>query len=275
MTLLQQPLQDYLQSNGAIDPTLLTMVAESGGLSAAARLAIYRDGYRIRLRQALAAAFDKTHALIGDALFEQMCDGYIDAQPSRYDNLRWYGDLFAQHLAGALPSYAFVAELAQFEWALGLAFDAADAPLLTLDTLAGQSAESWEQISFTLQPALQFLTLEWNVVAIWLALDADAVPPAPALSTLHWLVWRHGWQPRFRSATALEFETLQALARGLGFAAVCSNAHAASADFDVTAQIAAWLQVWREETLLSAIVYKAASATPPLTGFHHAGSLRR
>lgn len=252
---LQQQMQSHVLGSGAIAPSMHALISSNDGLSTEGRLAIYFEGYRMRLRQALGEAFDKTHALVGDALFSQLCDGYIADQPSAFRNLRWYGDGFAGHLATALPSHPCVAELAQFEWALGLAFDAADAPLLTLDSLATVTPEEWAHIGFTLQPALQLLTLEWNVAAIWLALEAGQTPPAPQAETAHWLVWRRQWQPHFRSLPTAEFKAIQDMSSGASFASVCADALIPTAtDGDVTAQVAGWLQTWVAEEILSAVV---------------------
>ena len=155
-----------------------------------------------------------------------------------------------------------MAELARFEWALGVAFDAADAPVLALDALAPLAPTDWERVGFTLQPALQFLTLEWNVAAMWLALEAGQTPPAPLQEHAHWLIWRNQWQPHFRSLQQSESAALQGLLAGASFASVCAEALAQSALItETTAQAAGWLQTWMAEELLTAI-------TDPERSFH-------
>ena len=261
LTTLQQPFQDYLLGSGAIAPELRAMIADQYGLDAQSRLAIYFDGYRIRLRAALGEAYDKTHALVGDAVFRELCDGYIDAAPSRFRNLRWYGQHFAQHIAGVMKAHPFVAELAQFEWALGVAFDAADAPLLTIDGLAALNDDDWGQIGFAVQPSLQILSLEWNVAAMWLALEAGMAPPAAQPAASYWLVWRKELQPHFRSVNSMECAALRSLASGSSFASVCATAMERDAGQDVTAgvtpdvttQVAGWLHVWMAEQLLRSV----------------------
>ncbi|UUZ51463.1 DNA-binding domain-containing protein [Massilia sp. B-10] len=107
---------------------LLDAVRRQGALGPQARLAIYHNAYRARMREALCEAYERTWTYIGDALFETLAAAYLDAHPSSSSNLRWFGGGFPAFLAQELADYPWVAELAGFEWTLGLAFDAPDAP---------------------------------------------------------------------------------------------------------------------------------------------------
>jgi len=248
---IQTEFQEYVTGSPADRPGIAAMIADQFGLSSADRLAIYYDAYRIRLHEALSEAFNKTHAYVGDETFADLCSAYIEQYPSHYRNLRWFGDRFPDFVAERLSDYPMVAELSRFEWALGLAFDAADAGVLALESLQQLDADDWETIGFVLQPSLQLLALHWNVPAIWLALEKEEEPPeAVAVEpALGWMVWRKELQPHFRSLTAYETLALTGLAQGLSFSRVCSDA-AELADDDITAQIAGWLHGWITEAVL-------------------------
>jgi len=250
---IQDGFQDYVLSGDREQPAIAGLIDDGFGLASRERLAIYYDAYRIRLAEALAEAFDKTYSYVGDDAFAELCRGYIEQHPSHFRNLRWFGDHFAAFAAEALPDHPIVAELAAFEWALGLAFDAADAPILTLQDLQKLDPDAWETIGFALHPSLQLLTLQYNAPAIWLALGKEEAPPDPVHGEqpCTWLVWRKELQPHFRSLGVYEAMALRGLAAGRSFSDVCAAA-AESSDEDITGQIASWLHTWMSESVLTA-----------------------
>jgi hypothetical protein len=233
---------------GAIRPAIAGAVRGQFGLDAMARLAIYHHAYRARLREALGEAHDKTWSYLGDDFFAELADAYLQAHPSSFRNLRWYGAGFAEHLARALPDHPCVAELARLEWALGLAFDAADTPAVAAADVAGLAPQQWDDVVFQLHPSVRLLTLEWNTVALWQALGSGDEPPeAAARAPQDWLVWRHAGQPHFRSLDAGEALALRRIGRGDNFGAVCAAVGAAR-----LAALAGQLQTWLAQQVLSA-----------------------
>ena len=251
---IQTDFQDYVLGRNKQKPAIASMIADGFGLPAEDRLAIYYDAYRIRLAEALSEAFGKTHAYVGDETFADLCSTYIDKHPSRYRNLRWFGDAFPALVAAALPDYPVVAELAGFEWALGLAFDAADAPVLMPEDIQQLDAADWEQVGFVLPPSLQMMSLHWNVPGIWLALEKEESPPEAVFSeeACAWGVWRKELQAHFRSLDAYESLALRGLGQGQSFSRVCAEA-AALTEQDITPQIAGWLHGWLSESMLSEV----------------------
>ncbi len=113
--------------------------------SAEERLCVYFDAYRLRLIENLRIDFPGLRALMSAEAFDAICLRYIDQHPSRGPNIRWFG----RHLAGFLAADRELAgqpvlvEMARFEWARGLAFDAPDSDVLTADaptrTMSGSS----------------------------------------------------------------------------------------------------------------------------------------
>jgi len=252
---IQDQFQQYVLQGDREQPAIADLIDQRHGLAARERLAIYYDAYRIRLQDALAEAFDKTYSYIGDEMFASLCQGYIGAHPSQFRNLRWFGDQFPGFAGDALAGYPVVAELAAFEWALGLAFDAEDAPVLSMAGLQALDASAWENIGFMLHPSTQLLHLRWNAPAIWLALgreDGEAPPDAVEGEPLAWLVWRKELQPHFRSLDRFEALALSGLQAGRSFADVCAEAAEAAGAEDITGRIASWLQTWVGESVLTA-----------------------
>ncbi len=251
---IQTEFQDYVLADKSADSAIGNVIADGFGLPVADRLAIYHDAYRLRLAEALSEEFGKTHTYVGDDMFYDLGRSYIASHPSRYRNLRWYGDAFSAHVAEALSEHPVVAELAAFEWALGLAFDAEDAPVLGAAGLQSLSADDWEHIGFVMTPSLQLVDFHWNAPSIWLALEKEETPPdaVNGEAPTTWLVWRRELQPHFRSLSTYEAQALRGLLAGQSFADVCAQA-ADAAEQDITDQIAGWLQGWIAEDILSAI----------------------
>ncbi|MET3134778.1 hypothetical protein AAKU55_005080 [Oxalobacteraceae bacterium GrIS 1.11] len=249
---LQSDFQDYVLGRAGAQPAIAAAVRGQSGLPADARLAIYYNAYRCRMREALSEAFDKTWSYVGDEMFAELAQDYLDAQPSHYRNLRWFGAGFADHAAQALPDYPFIAELARFEWALGLAFDAVDAAAVGLADLAQVAPEAWGELVFGLHPSVQLVSMDWNTVALWKALGEQQAPPeaAAAPQAQCWLVWRSELQPHFRSLDALEAQALEALGRGASFGGVCEAAAAADGA-DLTPRLAGYLRTWLAQGVLT------------------------
>ena len=221
---LQDRFQAYLL--GAEPSSVFhSCIIDDQQVGAARRLGIYYDAYRLRLIETLINAFPKLHALLGDDFFDCAARSYIDAHPSQYRNLRWFGDALSEHLLHTLPQHPIASELADFEWNLALAFDAEDAPVLQLSDLAGIPPENWAGLGFKFQFSIKPLPLRWNTVAVWKALDAEEIPPAPEqqCSFETWLIWRQEMTPRFRSLEAMEEIALNAAISGASFGDICET----------------------------------------------------
>jgi hypothetical protein len=217
---LQLTFQRFVYSE---DSQIAPAIAASGKASTQTRLAIYSEGYRLRLLEALGAAFPMLKTLAGDAEFERYGRAYIERHDSTYTNLRWYGDTLADFLRCDAPTQPYLAEMADFEWALALAFDAADQPVLALADCAGVAADDWPGLRFELHTSVQRLNYRSNVTALWTAIQREETPPAyvQALETTAWLIWRRELTPYFRSLSAAESGALDAVSAGETFADLC------------------------------------------------------
>ena len=251
LSALQADFQQYVLGHAGAQPAIAAQVKAQGGLAADARLAIYYKAYRIRLREALCDAYDKTWTLIGDALFLDLAERYVAAHPSDFRNLRWFGDGFAAWCGQELPDYPFVAELAALEWTLGLAFDAPDAAPASAASMAGIAPDAWGALHFYWHPSLHVLDQQWNTAALWQALHDGAEPPeADALPAgRRTLVWRNGLRPHFRALDALEHAALARIKSGASFGATCEAAVAD--DPEAMPRMAGYLQSWLASGVLT------------------------
>jgi hypothetical protein len=249
---LQAGFQAYLMD----DPSgaeFTRFIVDDEKVGVRKRLAIYFDAYRLRLIEALSAAYPKLKLLLGDDLFDTTARAYIRDHPSMYSNIRWYGDKLQLHLLFTLPQHPIAADMAHFEWALANAFDAEDVAELTLQELAEIPPENWGALQFSFQPALQIVPLHWNAVAVWKALDAEEIPPSPTSCDGYtsWLIWRSDLNPQFRSMDKTETSALQMAMRGDCFAEICMNLEAVLSSEAATLLAAQYLASWLELGLIS------------------------
>jgi hypothetical protein len=234
-----------------------SQIIDDAKVGARKRLSIYYDAYRFRIIEALATAYPKLHVMLGDELFDQTARSYIDQFPSTYRNMRWVGGNMQTHLKNTLPQHPIAAEMAAFEWALGLAFDAEDSPILGLQDLAAVPPENWVALKFSFHPSLQLLNLKWNVVQIWNALEKEEPPPAIAKTDEASLVWRKGvslesgLNSHFRSLDAAEYAALQLVILGASFGALCEKLQENASEEEATMQAAQYLAGWLNEGLIS------------------------
>jgi hypothetical protein len=245
LKLSQNAFQRYvLEGDQAI-------AAEIAGPDAAyrdTRLGIYYNAYRLRLVDVLASDFAKLKRYAGDARFNEIARDYIAAHPSNFRNVRWYGG----GLAGFLREDArysgepVLAELALFEWALGLAFDAPDAPVLGLQTLGGLAPNQWAALRLVLHPSLDTLAVSWNVTAIWHAVDEDR--PLPRAETAPHpvviAVWRRDQTAYFRSLPDDEALSLERVRAGGSFGEMCEFLAGTIGEETSAARAAECLQAW-------------------------------
>lgn len=217
---LQENFQSYLMND---NKAIIASIVNDKKVGAAARLNIYYNAYRLRIIEALATSYPKLNTWLGDQLFNQIARSYINHYPSTFSNMRWVGDKMSHHLQNHLTDMPIAAEMAQFEWAIGLAFDAEDAPILQLADLAAIAPEEWGNLQFSFHPSMQLLPTQYNVIAIWNALDSDDAKPSPTLINHHIVVWRQDLDSHFRSISHTEYAAIQLMANSENFATLCES----------------------------------------------------
>jgi hypothetical protein len=251
---LQEQLQAHLLHG---DGRIAQHIVDTPRVNAPARLAIYSDAYRLRLLEALQVDFPALHTLAGDAEFERIGRAYIDAHPSGHFSIRYFG----RQLAGFLQrddrwrTLPVLAEMAAFEWALGLSFDAYDSPSIGVGDMAAIPPAAWPHMRLGLHPSLQRLDLRWNVPALWKTIDQERTPLAPVAVAhpLAWIIWRRELRSLFRLMSVDEAWAVDVLRQGENFAAVCEGLCEWHDEAGVAAQAALYLRCWVQDGLIARI----------------------
>ncbi len=236
-------------------------VSASGRATPEIQLSVYTHAYGARLQEVLANDFPAVLMAIGEDRFARLADDYIRANPSHYFSLRDFGCHLPGFVADLIQQDAdyrempWLHELALFEWTLGQAFDAADAPVFTEQDMAAIPYPAWPELRFIPHPSVHRLNLEWNIPEMWQALTGD---PPVQVSAVHdgacpWLIWREQLVTRFRSMQTDEQGALDALRGGGCFGEICEVLAKLLREDEVPLRAASLLKGWIGQGLISGI----------------------
>lgn len=137
---------DDLLSNAINAASIEDVICHSEKLTAQEHLGIYQRSYIARLRNCMSQQFSALEYALGEAIFCAFADDYLASRPSYNYNLSFLGAHFADYLENNRPDAEedvkedwidFMIELARFEYAIGVLFDAKaeeDYQLATIDT---------------------------------------------------------------------------------------------------------------------------------------------
>ena len=226
-TLQHDFLAYLLDGDPAIADAIVDQAADSDQGGRDTRLGIYANAYRLRLRETLETDHEMLGLYLGDDLWDQLADGYIQDQPSTFRSLRQYGDALPTWLAGHEPfsEHSQIAELAAFERRLLSAFDAPDAPRAEpaqLAELAERAPEHWPGLTLRFHPSVQPFPVTTDCIPIWQALKAGQTPPPVESDPATWLLWRgEDRLTEFRSMPEHEALLLTHFLNGGDFADAC------------------------------------------------------
>lgn len=230
-------------------------VAETSRVPVQKRLAIYSDAYRARLAEALENNFPVLAKLLGGEQFAELARRFVQQQASGHYSIRWYGAQLPELLAGESPyrEQPVLAELADWEWKMTLAFDAADAAPLRASELDALTPGRWAEARLVPHPSVHVLALRTNAPAAWRALNRDEAPPAFTQGEAQsWLIWRRGLDTYFRSIDAIEAGALSFIASGQSFGALCEMLAQDGNDEAAATGAAKLLRRWLDDELLAA-----------------------
>ena len=212
------------------------------GMTAEARLGIYRNNLHEGFIKALAIDFPVIERLVGADYFRQLALELLRAHPSRSGNLHHIGGPFAPFLKQkfAATRYACFADIAALEWAYQQAQIAADAEALSADAFRGIDPADYERLTFVLRPACGFVQSIYPIVSIWRANQPetqsdDAIDLDAGADNV--LILRTPECVEFHRLSNARFALFEALGRGENLGVAVGLAQALEADFDFAAAL--------------------------------------
>ena len=212
------------------------------GMSAAARLSIYRNNLHEGFIKALALGFPVIERLGGTDYFRQLALEFLAAHPSRSGNLHHIGRPFAPFLAQkfAGTQHAYFADVAALEWAYQESQLAADAGALSPEAFAGVAPEDYERLTFAFHPACRFVQSSYPIVKIWRVNQpetlSDEVIDLDAGGD-NVLVLRTPECVEFHRLPAARFVLFAALSHGENLGAALERAQAVESELDFGAAL--------------------------------------
>ena len=260
---LQGDFQAFVLDGG--DAILPRIAGDTAG-HADTRLAIYRDGYRLRLLEALATDYEALKASVGDDAFDAPVPRLHRSAPVDLPQSalvrRIPRRIPARHCA--VGGHAGAVGAGAFRVGAGLAFDAPDHAVVSFDTFATLPPEAWATLRLQAHAAVQLLDLKTNAPLVRKALDAEAALPAfeVAPATTTWLVWRQAHCVHYRSLGEAEAWALKALQDGASFPEICEGLCRWLAAEEAGPQAAGWLRGWVDSALLTRIAWDGDMVQP-------------
>lgn len=211
LTDLQQRFIDGIFDG---DTAVVADLLPSASLSAAERLAIYRDSMRGIHAKALGLMYPVCKRLVGESFFNPLCLAYLGRHPGDSHSLDDFGRAFAGFLEEFEPArqLPYLADVVRLEWAWHQAFNAAEE---TFDVAAlGELAETdLARVVFRPSPSLRLLDSTYPVHRIWEANQPDAGESEVHLDEgpVRLAIWRRGDAMHMAPADASQWRLLQYL----------------------------------------------------------------
>jgi hypothetical protein len=196
-------------------------------------LAAYREHAKALAVRALAAAYPRVQAWLGDADFAGLAWAYARAHPPRQGDMNRWGQHLAEFLAQLPGMDEEPPALAVFDWHLHQLATAADEPEAdpALWQLLGQHDPA--VVRLNLSTSLRVFELPRSVSGL---LDDEDGGPI-------WGAWRAGWRPRWASLDSTQATLIHSLRDAPNLAAALQQAaHAAAALGPLLHQ--GWQQGW-------------------------------
>jgi Putative DNA-binding domain len=184
------------------------------GLRAASprHLAAYREHAKALAVRALAAAYPRLQAWLGEADFSGLAWAYARAHPPTQGDMNRWGSELAVFLQGLPGMEAEPPLLAAFDWHLHRMEGAADELAPDAGLWQQLAASDPAQLRLRLSPLLRVFELPLSVSPL---LQAGEGP--------WWLAWRAGWRPSWAPLSAPAAMLLQALMQEAHLAAALAR----------------------------------------------------
>lgn len=243
------------------DENILPEICSTSSLSNVDRLAIYGNAYYLRLIEVLMSDYEAIHALLGDEQFDTLCREYINAYPSKFFSVRWFGQYLAEYLKTNEPysQHEYLYEMARFEWLFTDTFDAADAAIVSESDVAQVPAESWPSLKITLHPSVNCFQYQWNILPVWKAVKENSEVPVldKADNPETCMIWRQGLITKYKTLETNEAILIEAVESEKNFSEWCQLlVNRGETPDDVPMIAAGILKTWLGSGMITGLKYQ-------------------
>lgn len=244
MSALRHLLQDF---HGAIldnDASRIVPRLKGGRLAPGEQMAIYLQGYRLRLTGAIRSDYPELLAWMGDEAFDALAMRYVEAHPPTEASLDVYPFGFADFVRGAVGG-GFAADLAALEGAIARVFFLPDSEALTPQALATLTPEQFGTMPLRLRKASALLACDTPVDAYMAACRQGMRPATPEPDASYVMVVRHENEVRRHALHATGFCLLRALAEGQSMGQALESAGTGEAAAAIlSTHLQPWFAAW-------------------------------
>jgi len=209
----------------------------------AKRVELYRRNLRAHWRAALASAYPVLLALVGDSYFDALSLAYGGAHPSQSGDLNRFGASLPVFIEAREhdPRFRYFADVARLEWAVHVAWFAADVAVFTPHAWNDTGSEALLDGRLAVHPACASIVSPYAIADIWLAHQPGGVFPEHIDVPTHALVVRPLWRPTVLVHSAAAHAAFVALQRGSTLGEALDAAFAVDSCFDFASQWQAWI----------------------------------
>ncbi len=210
--------------DGLIDPN---------GNPAGKRFDVYRNNVVASLSDALEVAFPVVQKLVGDVFFRAMAGVYLRRHPPTTPLLMFYGEYFADFLAGFEPvaQLQYLPDVARLEYAQRISYHAADAKPIDPAILQKITPDALMASHFTIAPAVQLIRSDWPIAAIWYE-NMDETAPKSQNRAEDVLITRPEFDPQIISLPAGSAAFVHSLMTGAPLSEALKQGTIANASFN-------------------------------------------
>lgn len=216
-------------------------------IAAEARLRVHRHHVAESLATALAATYSTVRAIVGEPFFRTMARAFAATDLPRQPVLAEYGGAFPAFVAGYGPaaSLPYLADVAQLDWALNLAFHAPHRDRLAASDLADLPPEALLASRVALATGATLVRSAYPIDRIWHASRPGAAVGRVSLDEgpASVIVLRRSGDAAFASLSAAEAAFVAALQDARTLEEGARAALAVEPAFDLSATFARLLAV--------------------------------
>ena len=255
---IQAHFQNYLLDKSR---PILDEIVSTPRIRAETRMDVYENAYRLRLIETLTDNFTGLHGLAGDRQFEKIAREYIDAVPSVHKNIRWYGGQMSDFLRHHSPwnARAVLAEMAEADWSILLAFDAPNASRVDEQAIMALPVQAWESLKFVFHPSVNRIDVSFNVFKFrkqFIDGSEEIVAPEKLAQPTGWVIWRHRLKQLYRSMQVDEAWAMDQAIQGTAFPDLCEGLCEWIDPEHAAARAAGFLKQWVADGLIAKIEYQ-------------------